>query len=94
MVAAIAWSLILLGRFDWIQNILTGLVVLMSLTFIVAAGVASPSLSQILRGLVPSIPPGSGLLIIALIGTTVVPYNLFLHASATAHASQARACQV
>jgi len=31
---------------------------------------------------VPSIPDGSLLTIIALIGTTVVPYNLFLHASA------------
>jgi Mn2+/Fe2+ NRAMP family transporter len=30
----------------------------------------------------PSIPDGSLLTVIALIGTTVVPYNLFLHASA------------
>ena len=32
--------------------------------------------------LVPSLPSGSLVTIIALIGTTVVPYNLFLHASA------------
>jgi len=31
---------------------------------------------------VPSLPPGSLLTVMALIGTTVVPYNLFLHASA------------
>ena len=31
--------------------------------------------------LIPSIPAGSALTVIALIGTTVVPYNLFLHAS-------------
>ena len=34
-----------------------------------------------MRGLVPSVPEGSLLTVIALIGTTVVPYNLFLHAS-------------
>jgi Mn2+/Fe2+ NRAMP family transporter len=32
--------------------------------------------------LIPSVPSGSLLTVIALIGTTVVPYNLFLHASA------------
>jgi manganese transport protein len=31
---------------------------------------------------VPSIPEGSVLALVGLIGTTVVPYNLFLHASA------------
>ena len=30
---------------------------------------------------IPTIPDGSALTVIALIGTTVVPYNLFLHAS-------------
>ena len=35
-------------------------------------------------GLVPNIPPNSEWLLIALIGTTVVSYNLFLHASSAA----------
>jgi Mn2+/Fe2+ NRAMP family transporter len=84
-IAALAWSLILIGRFEWIQRILTGLVILMSITFLFAAYMASPSLPKILSGLVPSIPPDSGWVILGLIGTTVVPYNLFLHASAAAH---------
>lgn len=84
-VAALAWGLILMGRFEWIQRILTAMVILMSLTFLLAACMAGPSLQQIISGLVPTIPPGSGWVIIGLIGTTVVPYNLFLHASATAH---------
>jgi Mn2+/Fe2+ NRAMP family transporter len=29
----------------------------------------------------PSMPSGSALTVVALIGTTVVPYNLFLHAN-------------
>ena len=42
-----------------------------------------PAPGELLKGmLVPQIPAGSLVTIIALIGTTVVPYNLFLHASA------------
>ncbi len=37
---------------------------------------------MIAKGLVPSVPEGSVFIVIALIGTTVVPYNLFLHSSA------------
>ena len=33
------------------------------------------------RLLIPGIPTGEVLLVVGLIGTTVVPYNLFLHAS-------------
>ena len=41
-----------------------------------------PPIGDILKGIfVPSMPPGSALTAIALIGTTVVPYNVFLHAS-------------
>jgi Mn2+/Fe2+ NRAMP family transporter len=38
---------------------------------------------ELMKGMaVPSIPRGSVLMLVGLIGTTVVPYNLFLHASA------------
>jgi manganese transport protein len=58
------------------------LVGVMSVVFVTTAIVVRPSLSGIFWGTaVPTIPPGSLLTIIALIGTTVVPYNLFLHAS-------------
>jgi Mn2+/Fe2+ NRAMP family transporter len=81
-VGALAGALIIVGRFEWLQRVLTLLVVFMSLTFLLAAGLSWPSLAEIGAGLWPSIPPNSELLIIGLIGTTVVPYNLFLHASA------------
>ena len=39
-------------------------------------------LGEIFKGIfVPSFPENSILTIVGLIGTTVVPYNLFLHAS-------------
>ena len=54
----------------------------MSLAFLMTALVTKPDLGQIGRGLVTiSVPKGSWLTVLALIGTTVVPYNLFLHAS-------------
>ena len=40
-----------------------------------------PDLSKVAAGLVPRIPEGSLSLILALLGTTVVPYNLFLHSA-------------
>ena len=43
---------------------------------------SSPDWSEVLRGFVtPNIPAGEWLLVVGLVGTTVVPYNLFLHAS-------------
>jgi Mn2+/Fe2+ NRAMP family transporter len=54
----------------------------MSFSFILTALLTGPNLLAVLEGLfVPKIPQDGILTIIALVGTTVVPYNLFLHAS-------------
>ena len=54
----------------------------MSISFLITALITKPDILEILKGaLWPSVPEGSLLTIIGLIGTTVVPYNLFLHAS-------------
>ena len=59
------------------------LVLLMSVVFLLTLAMVRPSISAMLEGLLlPSLPAGSLLTVMALIGTTVVPYNLFLHASA------------
>ena len=71
------------GSYKEVEKILVSLVLLMALAFILTFFVVQPSLLAMLSGLFkPSIPDGSLLTVIALIGTTVVPYNLFLHASA------------
>ena len=55
----------------------------MSVAFLVTAIMVKPDLGRLFNGLiVPGIPKGSLLTLVGLIGTTVVPYNLFLHASA------------
>ena len=84
-IAVLAAGLLVSGRFKLIQNVLVGLVLMMSLTFLAAAIFSRPDIGQIVRScFTPSLPDGSLVLVIALIGTTVVPYNLFLHASGAA----------
>lgn len=84
LIGAIASALILLNRFEWLQRSLTVLVVLMSLLFLAAAILSRPSLVNIGSGLIPKVPSGSLWVVVGLLGTTVVPYNLFLHASLAA----------
>ncbi len=83
-IGCVALAVIWIGRFDILQGLLTALVALMSVLFIVAAIQCKPNWAQVLAGFAPRIPTGSELFIVGLIGTTVVPYNLFLHASAAA----------
>ena len=77
-----ALVLLLLGSYKKIEKILIALVVIMSIVFLATMVSLGPGLSDILKGLfIPSIPVGSALTVAGLVGTTVVPYNLFLHAS-------------
>jgi len=49
---------------------------------VITAIMTKPDMGALFSGLlVPSFPEGSGLILIGLIGTTIVPYNLFLHAN-------------
>jgi Mn2+/Fe2+ NRAMP family transporter len=82
LIGLIAFVVLYIGNYKFIEKALISLVVLMSLAFVITATITSPNILAILKGiLIPSFPQGSLLIIIALIGTTVVPYNLFLHAS-------------
>lgn len=85
IIGAFAFALLWSGNYRVIEKALIGLVGLMSLAFISTFIITKPDLSEIFSGLfTPVIPDGATLTVIALIGTTVVPYNLFLH-SASAH---------
>jgi len=82
MIGAIAFWLLFSGNFKKIEQFLVALVILMSLVFVTTAVIVRPNLLSILEGLlIPSASPAELLTVVALIGTTVVPYNLFLHAS-------------
>lgn len=82
LVGSLAFMLLWFGSNKVMMNTLTFMVILMSLSFVISAFLVVPDFSSILSGLfIPKIPENSLLLVLGVIGTTVVPYNLFLHAS-------------
>jgi len=79
LVGGIASVLLWLGSPRTVAYVLSIVVAFMELVFLVTAFLLKPPLAGLLSGtLIPSLPRGSGLLVLGLIGTTVVPYNLFL----------------
>lgn len=82
IIGAVAFILLYIGNYKVLEKTLVTLVVLMSLAFLTTAIFTKPDFLEVIKGmLVPKFPDNSILTIIGLIGTTVVPYNLFLHAS-------------
>ncbi len=82
IIGGLAFILLFVGSYKILEKTFIVLVGLMSLSFVITAILTNASIPGILEGLfAPEIPSGSLLTIVALIGTTVVPYNLFLHAS-------------
>ena len=80
LIGLIAATLLWIGKYKILERSLIFLVVIMSLSFLVTAVATRPSLAQIFSSLFRFSTPESGLLsIIGLVGTTIVPYNLFLH---------------
>jgi NRAMP (natural resistance-associated macrophage protein)-like metal ion transporter len=69
-------------KYRLVERTLILLVFLMSVSFLTTLILIKPDLSSIFKGIIPTFPKGSIVLILALVGTTVVPYNLFLHSSA------------
>lgn len=82
VVGAIAFALLYIGNYKILERALVGLVILMSIAFLFTAVVTKPNVLELLKGsFVPSLDQENLLTVVGLIGTTVVPYNLFLHAS-------------
>ena len=82
VIGGCAFSLLYVGSYKVLEKIFISLVMLMSISFVLAAVITKPAIGDILTGLfIPSLPDESLFTVVALIGTTVVPYNLFLHAS-------------
>jgi len=81
ILAALALSL---KSMKAIANFMGSLVFIMGIAFFTTAVYTMPSIPEVLKGaFIPSMPnlPGAGLLVLGLVGTTVVPYDLFLGSS-------------
>jgi Mn2+/Fe2+ NRAMP family transporter len=66
-----------------VERVLAVCVAVMGIVFVTTAILVLPHLGELLAGtFIPRIPSGAEFTALALIGTTIVPYNLFLHAAA------------
>ena len=82
MIGGLTFLLLWSGTYAAIERVLVLLVVLMSGVFLLTAFLVQPSFADIFSGFSSvTMPSDSFITVMALIGTTVVPYNLFLHAS-------------
>jgi Mn2+/Fe2+ NRAMP family transporter len=82
LIGLVAAILLWRGNYKLLERMLIALVTLMGISFIAVAIAIKPDWAQIANGLFhPKIEEGELMLVLGLIGTTVVPYNLFLHAS-------------
>jgi len=82
LLGGLSFMLLFFLHYKWVERFLIALVLLISLAFLITAFLVNPSIVEILKGCIPRFGPETDWIrIIALIGTTVVPYNLFLQAS-------------
>ncbi len=92
VLGALALCLIWLNRPNLLINVLVILVAIMSLVFLLAAISAGVDIEQLKRGMMGIGLFDNSTLLLAIIGTTIVPYNIFLHSSLSAqvrHSDQA-----
>ncbi|MBL6444991.1 Nramp family divalent metal transporter [Fulvivirga sp. 29W222] len=78
VIGLICGMLLWWGTVKILANILGMVVAIMGIAFIYVALEVEVDKAEIVRGLIPTIPDGSEWLVLGLIGTTIVPYNLFL----------------
>lgn len=82
IIGGVAALLLWIGSYKMLEKVFVGLIILMSISFLATAIVVQPDISKLLKGaFIPTIPDGSIILVISLIGTTIVPYTLFLQSS-------------
>lgn len=75
LAAVILWR----GGSKFISNVMIVLVMVMAIAFALLAFKAEVTLSELFRAAtIPQLPAGSEWIALALVGTTIVPYNIFL----------------
>lgn len=78
-IVGVAFICLYYGKVSSVANLLGLLVAAMGISFLIAAFSTDIDLTSMVKGLfVPQIPGSSTVLTLGLIGTTIVPYNIFL----------------
>ena len=81
-IGLIAFIVLYQGDYKVLERSLVFLVLIMSISFFITAIITKPDINDLINGVItPKIDSNNLTIILGLIGTTVVPYNLFLHSS-------------
>lgn len=79
VITALAAIILWRGGSKLISNVMMFLVVIMAIAFAVLAFKAKFTFGELLKAsVVPQLPVGSEWIALALVGTTIVPYNIFM----------------
>ena len=82
LIGLIAFVILYKGDYKILERSLISLVIIMSLSFFITAFMTKPDLNSLFNGFLhPKVNSDNLIIILGLIGTTVVPYNIFLHSS-------------
>ncbi len=82
IIGLIAFIVLYQGDYKILERSLISLVLIMSISFFITAIMTKPNLTLLVKGAIrPNINSNNLVVVLGLIGTTVVPYNLFLHSS-------------
>ena len=81
-IGLIAFVILYQGNYKILERSLVLLVIIMSVSFFITAIMTKPDITNILNGIFkPKVNSSNLIVVLGLIGTTVVPYNIFLHSS-------------
>ena len=81
-IGLIAFVILYQGDYKILEKSLVSLVIVMSISFFITAIMTKPDITTLLKGIFkPQVNSSNLIVVLGLIGTTVVPYNIFLHSS-------------
>ena len=81
-IGLIAFIILYQGNYKILERFLVLLVLIMRISFFITAIMTKPNFESLLNGILsPELNSNNIMLVLGLVGTTVVPYNLFLHSS-------------
>jgi len=81
-IGLIAFVILYQGDYKILEKSLVSLVIVMSISFFITAIMTKPDITNLLKGIFkPQVNSSNLIVVLGLIGTTVVPYNIFLHSS-------------
>lgn len=79
IVTVVSFVFLRRGSPGWISNLMMLLVVIMGISFLLVAFTRELSAVEVIAASIsPAIPANGELLLLGLVGTTIVPYNIFL----------------